>query len=377
MGSFLNVVVYRLPEGLSIISPGSHCTTCKHRIPWYDNIPVFSWFILRGRCRHCGAAFSVRYAVVEFITGFLFAGLYWCYFVAGFRGDMPAFEQGGWVLYLGHVFLVWMLLAASLIDAKHWIIPLGLTYTAVVVAFLLSIAWPYQLDSVSMLNYWRVIPFASPITAALAIGAALGLLISFILTRTGVLTRSYAEWEAAVVQAEADGIELDPEEMDINVRLEMWREILFLLPIGLFALIAGYLVRAGGPCEESWQQVLSEHKWLTGLLGSVYGFMIGGAVVWITRILGSLVFGREAMGLGDVHLMAAVGAMLGWQSPTIAFFVAPFFGLGWAIARLVLHRTREIPYGPFLSLGTVVVMLMQDPIVEYFQQAFQAAGSVP
>jgi len=96
-------------------------------------------------------------------------------------------------------------------------------------------------------------------------------------------------------------------------------------------------------------------------------------VVWATRILGSLVFGREAMGLGDVHLMAAVGAMLGWQSPTVAFFLAPFFGLGFAVLRLVIHRTREIPYGPFLSMATVLVMICHDAIVEYLMATLQPA----
>ena len=59
-------------------------------------------------------------------------------------------------------------------------------------------------------------------------------------------------------------------------------------------------------------------------------------------------------------------------SPLIAFFVAPFFGLGWAMVRLVLHRSREIPYGPFLSMGTLAVMILHDPIVEYFLRAFEA-----
>ncbi|MBN2209768.1 MAG: hypothetical protein JW709_00080, partial [Sedimentisphaerales bacterium] len=70
-----------------------------------------------------------------------------------------------------------------------------------------------------------------------------------------------------------------------------------------------------------------------------------------------------------VHLMAAVGAVLGWPSAVLAFFLAPFFGLGWALSRLFFHRMREIWYGPFLSLATVVVMLIHDPLVNYFLQA--------
>jgi len=76
------------------------------------------------------------------------------------------------------------------------------------------------------------------------------------------------------------------------------------------------------------------------------------------------------MGLGDVHLMAAVGAVLGWVSPTVAFFVAPFFGLGWALLSLLIHRRREIPYGPWLSLATVAVMILFEPIMDYLEVFF-------
>ena len=75
IGSFLNVVVYRLPRAMSIARPPSHCPACDTQLSALDNIPVLSWLALRGRCRHCGAAISPRYPVVELATGVLFAGL--------------------------------------------------------------------------------------------------------------------------------------------------------------------------------------------------------------------------------------------------------------------------------------------------------------
>jgi leader peptidase (prepilin peptidase)/N-methyltransferase len=72
VGSFLNVVIYRLPSGLSLVLPGSHCPSCKHPIRWYDNIPVFGWIMLRGRCRDCAAWISPRYPIVEAVTAGLF-----------------------------------------------------------------------------------------------------------------------------------------------------------------------------------------------------------------------------------------------------------------------------------------------------------------
>ena len=77
VGSFLNVCIYRIPEGLSVVSPGSRCGACGAPIKWYHNIPILTWFILRGRAACCGAKFSIRYAAVEFLTGccFLWAWL--------------------------------------------------------------------------------------------------------------------------------------------------------------------------------------------------------------------------------------------------------------------------------------------------------------
>ncbi len=72
VGSFLNVCIYRLPRGESIVTPPSHCPNCNWQIPWYFNIPIISYILLRGKCHHCGEKISPRYVIVEFITGLLF-----------------------------------------------------------------------------------------------------------------------------------------------------------------------------------------------------------------------------------------------------------------------------------------------------------------
>ena len=107
--------------------------------------------------------------------------------------------------------------------------------------------------------------------------------------------------------------------------------------------------------------------WLLAFGGVLLGFLVGAAVVWFTRILGTLMFRKEAMGLGDVHLMAAVGAVIGWRDVTLAFFVAPFLGLlGTALIAGVgafkKGGMRPIPYGPYLCAATVIVMLLRVPI---------------
>lgn len=385
IGSFLNVVIYRLPLDKSLITPPSQCPSCQNPIAWYDNLPIASWFILRGKCRHCQAPFSIRYPLIELLTALLFVNLYWVYFQFGVRDFMPPFTQGGWVIYTGHIVLVCVLLASTIIDAEHWIIPLSVSYTAAVIGALLSMTGPYWIE-ISGKSLERILPYASARSGSLALGASLGLIIGLLLIKSGLLKRSFIEMDCDQDQenepetdVETVAQRLERQAQSVNVRREMARETAFLAPAVILALLFMWIL--ADPDKNGlagwWNQIIISQKWLAGLLGSVFGFMIGGAVVWATRILGSLAFGREAMGLGDVHLMAAVGAVLGWISPLIAFFVAPFFGLAWALARLLSHRSREIPYGPFLSMATVVVMILYDPILSYLVQAVLHGQPLP
>jgi len=109
IGSFLNVVVHRLPRGESLVSPGSHCPGCDRPVAPYDNIPLVSWLILRGRCRGCGEPISARYPLVEAITALTFAAIA---LVNGFDADLA------WELPLAVV-----LIAVAFIDLDHRIVP--------------------------------------------------------------------------------------------------------------------------------------------------------------------------------------------------------------------------------------------------------------
>lgn len=120
-GSFANVVIWRLPqEGLSIIKPGSHCGSCGKPVAWYDNIPVVSYLILRGRCRHCETQFGIRYLVVELLAGVLSFALYMRFVVT------PMISGGGmdglWAWLAWFVFCV-ALLIVTYTDLDVWIIP--------------------------------------------------------------------------------------------------------------------------------------------------------------------------------------------------------------------------------------------------------------
>lgn len=108
-GSFLNVVIYRVPRGESVVSPPSHCPSCNAPVAFYDNIPVLSWLILRGRCRRCHAPFSARYAIIEALCGGLSFGLMTLF--------GPSFAFGYYFIF------VFALVAISFIDLDTWLIP--------------------------------------------------------------------------------------------------------------------------------------------------------------------------------------------------------------------------------------------------------------
>ncbi|HWZ95903.1 MAG TPA: prepilin peptidase [Opitutaceae bacterium] len=126
IGSFLNVVIYRVPAEKSIVRPGSHCA-CGAPIAWHDNIPIFSWLVLRGRARCCGRRFSIRYPLVELLTALLFLGC-WLLF--------PPAKAG-----CGMVFLS-VLICATFIDLDHFIIPDAFTIGAGLAGLLLSVLAP-------------------------------------------------------------------------------------------------------------------------------------------------------------------------------------------------------------------------------------------
>ncbi|MBL0926324.1 MAG: prepilin peptidase [Phycisphaerales bacterium] len=156
----------------------------------------------------------------------------------------------------------------------------------------------------------------------------------------------------------------------------LW-EVLFLAPCLLLGAVGYWLTGPDGPFD-----AVRPHLWVAAFAGSALGYLVGGAAVWGIRIFGSLAFGKEAMGLGDVHLMAAVGAVLGWMDPLLAFFVAPFLGIAWAVGS-VFTRTlfkREgsaMPYGPHLAAATVLVVLFKPGFEAVLSAIFQRAINLP
>jgi leader peptidase (prepilin peptidase) / N-methyltransferase len=182
-GSFLNVCIYRLPKGLSVISPRSSCPNCKHAISFYDNVPVISWLVLRGRCRHCQTRISPRYLVVEVLTGLLFL---FCYAHFGLTLATLKCCTFGFLL-LGLIFT----------DAESQLLPDKLTLPGLVLGLLFSLLIPVN-DLVSQL-----LPGLTPLVTSSAPWRLLSLLDSV----AGAVVGASFIYGAGAIYLRARGVE--------------------------------------------------------------------------------------------------------------------------------------------------------------------------
>ena len=128
VGSFLNVVIHRLPRGGSVVSPRSRCPNCQYELRWYDNIPILSWAVLRGKCRRCRTPISVRYPIVELLTMGVFLVHLWMF---------------GWTALMGvRLLFACALIALFAIDLEHHLLPDKITLPGIVVGLLASLIVP-------------------------------------------------------------------------------------------------------------------------------------------------------------------------------------------------------------------------------------------
>lgn len=408
-GSLINVLVYRLPLGLSVVTPPSRCPSCETRLTWRENIPIFGWLFLGGRCRFCRSRISAEYPIVEFVVAVLFAGFYFLWYLtpADARplgipiGQIaPPWAGPGtgfvsplgqtWPIFLLFLVLLGCLVAMTLVDAKTFTIPLVLTWVPALAAVVIHplTALVIQMKSGHL---WRtaagwdwVIPTPGPngwYWVGFGIGGAIGLSASLVLLASGLITRSFADYEEWESQAKADippEGEQPPDQQELwlrypHARREMVKELAFLAPPALGAVIGGWAtdrviaMTAGwtfDPISGAFVTTFPVPLWLAALTGVLLGYLVGGGVAWFIRIFGSLGFGKEAMGLGDVHLMAAVGACLGWIDAVVAFFLAAFVGVAWALLGAAFGGLRRhLPYGPHLAVASVLVVLLR-PLIE-------------
>jgi leader peptidase (prepilin peptidase) / N-methyltransferase len=294
LGSFLNVCIYRIPYEKSIIWPGSFCGHCFQPIRWYDNLPLLSYWLLRGRCRKCGAPFSARYFVIELLTGLAWALVFYLEVVANWHGirvfDQQAFFiSWGVIPWQGLVFVVYhgtllsFLIVATFTDLDHMEIPLPVTVTGMLVGLIGStlFPWPWPSSLADVLPpFWRK-------------------------GEPPLLGPGLYPWP-------------------------VWYPLPDWLPAG------------------SWRLGLA-----TGLAGVVAGAVVLRAIGFLFKVAR----GKEGLGLGDADLMMLVGAFLGWQPVLVAFFVAVIPGLVFGLLHLAFRGDKPMPFGPSLAMGAVFTLL--------------------
>jgi leader peptidase (prepilin peptidase)/N-methyltransferase len=235
IGSFLNVCIYRIPLGQSLLSPPSRCPKCERPLGWLDNIPVVSWVVLGGKCRRCGAPISAQYPIVELVTALAFVAIVWL---------TPPGPQ-----LVARLIFVCLLIVLFGIDLEHQLLPNVITLPGIVIGLIFSLV-------------------ASP------------------------------GWQSALIGAVLGG-------------------------------------------------------------GVLYG--IAAAYYMVRR--------DEGLGMGDVKMLAMIGAFLGWQAVLVTLVLSSFAGALVGVGLMALQRGNmklALPFGTFLALGAIAAMLVGDPLVAWY-----------
>ena len=235
VGSFLNVCIHRLPRDQSIVSPGSRCGSCRRPLAWFENIPLVSYTVLRGQCRTCGAGISLRYPIVEALTGALFAAAWWWY--------------GPGVLFVSRAIFGCALIVLFTIDLEHHLLPNVITLPGIVVGFALSF--------------------------------------------------------------------------------------------------------------------LAEPGWVSSLLG----ILLGGGLLYATAEAYYRVRHEEGLGMGDVKMLAMIGAFLGWKLTFVTVMMPSIAGSVVGGLMILFGRggmKTALPFGTFLALGAALAAAVGPAVLEWY-----------
>jgi leader peptidase (prepilin peptidase)/N-methyltransferase len=337
VGSFLNVCIYRMPLGKSIVSPPSHCPHCQYSIPFYLNIPLVTWLMLRGRCANCRAPIPARYFIVELLTGVMFLG---CWLLYGRQS--PAMALVLCLVMAG-------LIAATFIDLDHFIIPDEITIGGIVVGFLCSFAVP-QLHQA-----------AGDIPKALT-SSFLGIVVGGLLVE-GVRQAGKLAFGRMKIPLEGETKVLFGETgMALPNREIPYEEIFYRKSDAI--RFRARRVEIADRCFIDVDVALSPLK--LKIAGEQFDPEQN---LYMEAVTDSMVLPREAMGFGDVKFMAGIGAFLGWQATIFSLVVSSFIGalVGGLLILLKRHeRSNPIPYGPYIAAAAALWIFAGKPIMGWF-----------
>lgn len=342
IGSFLNVVIHRVPRGESVVWPRSHCPRCGTAIRVIDNIPLFSFLLLRGRCRHCQKKISRRYPLVELLTALIFAGLVWKSGVSPESLIEMAFAS--------------MMIALIFIDAATRTLPNAITYPLLLGSLLANLwrwGWGDPISHSFELSLIFTVGSAGGAESGVVdLAVRGGLLIALAAPFLWLLDRldlflfgKYFETE----EAYADDPGWEPPVS--NTGHAIGRTILTGLVAGIgWGLFVLYSGQEGRLTTGSADQ---------GLVAATIGALVGVVPVWLLRTSYFQLRGREGMGLGDIKMMAGVGAFLGWQGALSVLLLGSTTGAAFGI--ILVRRggagmQTAIPFGCFLGFAALVTL---------------------
>lgn len=329
VGSFLNVCIYRMPLDLSVVSPPSHCPHCKYSIPFYLNVPLLTWLMLRGKCKNCGAPISPRYFIVELLTGLAFLG---CWLRFGvYDHPLPT-------LAIALVYAVFLagLICATFIDFEHFIIPDEITLGGIVAGFAAS----FVLPSLQGARTPGEGLFKSALGAAVGAGVIYGIL------RLGKLLFGRQK------------LPLPPDTKIIftenSVRLpdrEIAYEEIFYRKSDTIVLQARTLELV----DRCYRNVTVRLSPSALKIGDER--INPGDVDYLEAVSAEITLPREAMGLGDVKFLAAIGAFVGWPGAIFSLMVSSMIGAAVGIILILLRRrewSSRMPYGPYIAAAAAL-----------------------
>jgi leader peptidase (prepilin peptidase) / N-methyltransferase len=390
VGSFLNVVIYRVPLGMSVNNPKrSFCPSCKAQIPWYHNLPLITWIQLGGKCARCPAKIAFRYFFVELLTAVLFYLVYW-----RLGGPWVQLSEWGPVVMSVWIFFA-LLIAGTFIDIDHMILPHGITFGGMLAGMLCALWAPALLQQeehlvgllASFLSVflgvgllWSVVLLGKLMfgrlryrqrnTPMYGIKRWLGFIASWkwldkptrwsitqpdeelppIFTVMNTADGTVHPWED-IFNSEKDRLALDCTELTIND--QVWAHAKMLAKEDHIEV-----TNAQGQTEQlEWETSTIIHGTATEIIVS-----------------------REAMGMGDVFFIGMIGAFTGWQGVVFTIFAASFLGVIFAVLPRMIGRaewTAKIPFGPYLAGGAVLAVFYGTQFWDWYLAMTPFANDAP
>ena len=367
VGGQLNRGIYRLAWHRRLISPWSAPHPDAPARRWTDRIPVIGWLGLRRESPIHGPWFWVRPMLIELVLGVGWAVLYW--WEVDRAGLMPArvpVQLDPWVLhaqYWGHVLLVSLMVVATFIDFDEKTIPDAITVPGTLAGLVLMALWPAAAPPVvepagpGMIRVGHLLltsPLGWPPWLDGLGGLALG-------------TACFAAWCLAIwpktVTRRRGLIKAIQYMLASMVRYPTWPLIALVLVSGCAGIALVWT--SGAP------------RW-PSLLSALVGMAFGGGLIWVVRIVGGGALGKEAMGFGDVTLMAMIGTYVGWQAALMIFFLAPFVAVFVCLTQWLITRRRDIAFGPYLCGAALIMILGWSPIWEnHAKEVFRLGWLIP